>query len=91
MGRAKTDDQGNFTIPASVIDYHLRVETPDGHAANTTVSAAELPMTHINQPDQGLRFRDLLGGIGYILGLAGIAAYAKSRQRKPMLPSQNQH
>ena len=92
LGRAKTDDQGNFAIPASVIDYHLTVETADGHAASATVSAAELPMTHQNdQAEQGLRVRDMLGGIGYILGLAGIATYIKSRQRKWTLPTQDQH
>jgi nickel transport protein len=36
----------------------------------------------IDQSEQRLRLRDILGGIGYILGLAGIAAYMKSRQKK---------
>jgi len=32
--------------------------------------------------DERLRFRDILGGIGFILGLAGVAFYMKARQRR---------
>jgi nickel transport protein len=32
--------------------------------------------------DQGPRLRDILGGIGYILGLAGIVVYFKSKKRE---------
>jgi nickel transport protein len=36
----------------------------------------------IDKSDQQMRFRDILGGIGYILGLTGIAMYMKSRRTK---------
>lgn len=31
--------------------------------------------------DERLRFRDILGGVGFILGLAGVAFYMKARRR----------
>jgi nickel transport protein len=36
----------------------------------------------VDQLEQQLRFRDVLGGIGYILGLAGLGFYFKTRQTK---------
>ncbi len=36
----------------------------------------------IDKSDERLRFRDMLGGIGFILGLAGVAFYRKARQNK---------
>ena len=35
----------------------------------------------IRESDERLRFRDILGGIGFILGLAGVAFYMKARRR----------
>jgi nickel transport protein len=34
------------------------------------------------ESDERLRFRDILGGIGFILGLAGVAFYMKARGKK---------
>jgi nickel transport protein len=133
LGRTKTDDQGNFTLPARVkVDYHLTAEAP-GHSDTRVIHAADLPDSlpadspssaeaprpaaaetaphdvaailaggpisidaqiealqkqiellrlQIDKSEQRLRFRDVLGGIGYILGIAGIALYVKSRQNK---------
>ena len=36
----------------------------------------------IFESDQRLRFRDFLGGIGFILGLAGVAFYMKARGKR---------
>jgi nickel transport protein len=36
----------------------------------------------IEKSDEQFRFRDFLGGIGYILGLAGVAFYMKARRRR---------
>ena len=36
----------------------------------------------IFESDERLRFRDILGGIGFILGLAGVAFYMKARGRR---------
>ena len=44
LARTKTDDQGNFSFPATAkTDYELTAETPDGHSASYAMSAAELP------------------------------------------------
>jgi len=45
----------------------------------------------IDQSEQRLRLHDLLGGIGYILGLAGVALYLRSRSTRPMPTSHSQN
>src|SRR2546427_119073 len=41
LGRTKTDDEGNFTLPARLkVDYHLTAETADGHASKPFVVSA---------------------------------------------------
>jgi nickel transport protein len=173
LDRTKTDDQGNFTLPAQVrTDYHLTAITADGHTASYVVSAAELPgnlptdstapakqrqpstaespptnaaagsqdqptsvasqpakqrqpstaetapgdavagpqdeptsvaaqleslqrqieamRVQIDQSEHRLRLHDLLGGIGYILGLAGLGFYLKTRPRNPTPTTRNQ-
>jgi nickel transport protein len=133
LARTKTDEQGNFSFPAtSKTDYQITAETSDGHAASFTLSAAELPNSlpsnasdttseyrevikptvehgaagngtspsplsdqinglerqiqalrdQVDRSEQKLRLRDILGGVGYILGLAGIALLVKSRRTK---------
>ena len=42
----------------------------------------QLLRRQISESDERLRFRDILGGIGFILGLAGVAFYMKARQRR---------
>ena len=36
----------------------------------------------VHESDERLRLRDILGGIGFILGLAGVALYMKARRRR---------
>ena len=136
LGRTMTDGEGKFTFMVREhVDYYLVVETPDGHGAQCTVHASELPdnlpagaskagsgsqiassakdhasvsattaalenepttvaaqlvelrkqiqelRRQIFESDERLRFRDILGGIGFILGLAGVAFYMKARRR----------
>jgi nickel transport protein len=45
----------------------------------------------IDQTEQRIRFRDIVGGIGYILGLAGVGFYLKARQREVTRITRNQH
>ncbi len=45
----------------------------------------------IDQSAQQTRLRDFLGGIGYILGLAGLGFYFKARPRIPMPTSPKKH
>jgi len=132
LARTTTDDQGEFTLTAEFrCDHRLVVETPDGHGAEFTLRAGQLPAdlpprdeaagpphpqdehphAHIehshhppsSEPSEELRalradvaalqeqltryenrtrLRDVLGGIGYILGLAGIAFYFLGVRRK---------
>jgi nickel transport protein len=131
IGRTTTDQEGNFTLPASLhCDYRLVVDAHDGHGAEFTVHAAELPgdppaggqgpadqtgaaslvprpsplapaggqglageidalrrqvvqlRQQTDESEQRLRFRDVLGGIGYILGLAGVACYVLAAKRR---------
>lgn len=132
LGRTKTDDNGEFEIPAKVkVDYQLTAETPDHASIPVIVAAAELPdglpgastvrspkprdsggnastpaaepksdshpvsveidalrtqvellRRQVDLSEQQLRFRDILGGIGYILGLAGIGLYFKTQHKK---------
>ena len=115
--RTKTDDQGKFKLEVRFrCDHRLLVDTNDGHGAEYTLLAKNLPAdlpprdpsivspdtarTHtesdrershdsallaeihadvdalqeqLNEYEHRLRFRDILGGIGFIVGLAGAA------------------
>ncbi|MGD0383857.1 MAG: hypothetical protein ABSA77_10065 [Thermoguttaceae bacterium] len=117
IGRTKTDEQGKFKLEVRFhCDYRLLVDTNDGHGAEYTISAKNLPAdlpprdpsivspdtarthtesdrehTHdsallaeihadvdalqeqLNEYEHRIRFRDILGGIGFIVGLAGAA------------------
>ena len=134
LGSAITDENGEFSFTATAkADHVFKVETPDGHAASCTVSAAELPDTLPSSDEaagpetaasaaagQGHRapaeadsspaplasqvellrkqvtalrrqlddfqerrsFQDILGGIGYIIGIAGVAFYVMARRER---------
>ena len=131
LGRTKTDQEGKFALDIRErSDTKIVAVAEDGHGAEFTVHAAELPedlpaaapsagptagppgppAAHpAGQPslpgqdlpgeiqalraqvvelrgqvydyEQRLRFRDVLGGLGYILGLAGVACYLLSLKR----------
>ena len=125
LGETRTDEDGRFAFePVVKVDHLIILKTADGHRAEFTVSAEELPdalpvagalvaigdtdvderspaasedlerrvaqaVTRAIRPLRGQidrlerrnRLRDILGGIGYIFGLAGLALYFKYRQR----------
>jgi len=69
---------------------------PQGHTASPTLSAREIrqiveqavdkkigPLKRIllENQDKGPSLRDIMGGIGYLIGLAGIVAYCKARKK----------
>ena len=142
LGEAVTDAEGRFTFEATVrVDHTLVIDTGDGHRAEFTVPAAELPASlpdpeaagsdaagpeaarsgaaHAAEPpgtmpaaavdgqalqdlvdaavarqvaplrqelaqyQASLRYSDILGGIGYIFGIAGVAFYLLARRRRP--------
>ena len=140
IGKTTTDQEGKFTMEAKFRCGHkLVVRTPDGHGAEFTLAADQLPKdlpprgeiadstgkppseeatvatTPADQPPATIdsrqwesvrdeiarlrnsvneyrkeirqyreqtRFRDVIGGIGWILGLAGIAFYFLGLRRK---------
>ena len=140
IGKTTTDQEGKFTMEAKFrCDHKLVVRTPDGHGAQFTLAADQLPKDlpprgeiaditeepppeeaaaakaaadqppvtidagqlesvreeiarlrssvneyrkEIRQYQEQTRVRDVIGGIGWILGLAGIAFYFLSLRRK---------
>jgi len=143
LGRVRTDQRGEFILPATVrCDYRLVVDTGDGHGGEYTLRAAELPASvgqvsnlpvnpaspapspappheaknaastpslpspvssaesletfqldelqrqlealreQVDAHDQQVRIRDILGGIGYILGVTGVAYYVLAMKRQ---------
>lgn len=127
LGRATTDDDGNFTMQATNRgDYRLTINSGDGHAAEFAIHATELPeslpgtvKTDESRLAQALvpaasaedpvlaelkaltaqvgllreelaklqdqtRFRDLLGGIGFIAGISGAVFYVVALRRRPL-------
>jgi nickel transport protein len=117
IGRTKTDDQGKFSLETRFrCDHRLLVDANDGHGAEYTILAKNLPadlpphgpavasldsahadsesdlehshdstllkeihadvdalQDQLDQYEHRIRFRDILGGIGFIVGLAGAA------------------
>ena len=47
----------------------------------------DLLRQQVYDSEERLRFRDILGGIGFILGLAGVAFYLKARRRRSGFPA----
>jgi len=114
LGETRTDSDGRFRFqPVSRTDHRIVLNAGEGHRAEYTVSADEIPETptqsvqQTSQPvstdvervvadavareigplrkqlyrwEQRVRLRDILGGVGYIFGLAGLALYLKSRK-----------
>lgn len=129
LGETVTDDNGEFRFTAkSRIDHRIVIDAGEGHGAEFTVKAEELPETltppstavitaaaarnsaelaptgvspdalqamiteavakqirplreQLDAYEDRVRWRDVLGGIGYIFGLAGTAFYLLGRRR----------
>ncbi|MEZ7767646.1 carboxypeptidase regulatory-like domain-containing protein [Haemophilus parahaemolyticus] len=90
----KTDREGRFSLPFTQDGtFSVIIEGMEGHRAETTVQkmAASSPMSNtelqllreeIAQLKDKIYWRDILGGIGYILGIFGIVALLKTRKGK---------
>ena len=85
-----TDENGEYRLKAAGPgDYRLLAQTEDGHPAEASVhvttpagdrlEALEEKIVQLQNQlsgyEQKTRLRDVLGGIGYIVGVAGIAFY----------------
>ena len=107
---ATTDQQGRFAFELTAhCDYRLVVDAGEGHVAEYTVLADELPggLPNLGPPDESLRkqidaidrqikalrrdlheyrnqrqWQDVLGAVGYILGIMGLAFYFLGVRRK---------
>jgi nickel transport protein len=83
---------------ASVKQSDPRDAASNGHASSSLYDQVDALRKQIqalriqfDQSEQRTRVRDVLGGIGYILGLAGLGFYFKARQRKSMPASSKVH
>jgi nickel transport protein len=86
-----TNDATSASTPAEPADDVRPRDTVGALGEDSTASNASTEVLQqqierlrdqIDQLEHRLQFRDILGGIGYILGLAGIAMYMKSRRTR---------
>ena len=121
LGETRTDERGAFRfVPGARVDHRIVVDTGDGHRAEFTIKAEDLPASLPQHPDASgpharhdedegehdlderiaeavarqlrplrrqidhlehrIGLRDVLGGLGYIFGLAGVAFYFRRRR-----------
>ena len=89
----KTDREGRFSLPFTQDGtFNVIIEGMEGHRAETTVQKMaatsmsntdlQLLREEIAQLKDKIYWRDILGGIGYILGIFGIVALLKTRKGK---------
>lgn len=89
-----TDQQGYFTydIPTKSPSLNIIVEGEEGHKATievnnsafTSLEQNELFILRqdINQLSHKLYWRDVIGGVGYILGIVGLWALWQSKKQR---------
>ncbi|WP_018652132.1 hypothetical protein [Actinobacillus capsulatus] len=93
IATAKTDVYGSFSIPISGDgSFKVVVEGAEGHRAEgiadnvikRTLGQAEFEVLRedIQKLKHKIYLHDLVGGIGYILGLFGIVTLLKARKEK---------
>ncbi|NMG65080.1 carboxypeptidase regulatory-like domain-containing protein [Azoarcus indigens] len=97
LAEGTTGADGRFRLPVPPGGpYWAVVEGEEGHRAETlavqlpaaaggngeaTAEALRLVREDIARLEQQIRLRDIIGGIGYIVGIAGIAAWFAARRR----------
>lgn len=100
--KTRTDKQGNFSVEVLPYDSYLVVlDQGGGHRTETMVQGATPGSSsvtdvqivelrrEIHELKNSIRLRDILGGIGYILGLVGIAMYFKAKERRSQYKNQS--
>lgn len=93
--KTRTNQKGKFIIDVSPHDtYLVTVDADGGHRTETKVvgtskgasSASNVQIEElrreIHELKNSIRLRDILGGLGYILGIVGIAMYFKAKERR---------
>ncbi len=68
--------------PAATTDPEKDLATIESQLVELTTQF-KLLRRQVADSDEGLRLRDFLGGVGFILGLFGVAFYMKARRRQP--------
>ena len=94
LGRGVTDTEGAFALPVSGTGaVTVTVDTGEGHVGAATVTLAGAGGDgavlaaigrlegRIAEMEARLRFTDMLSGVFLILGLAGMALWAKGRRK----------
>lgn len=86
----KTDKEGRFVLPLTQEGtFTVIVEGMEGHRAEaqvqkivpqTNTADIQLLREEIEQLKNKIYLRDVIGGIGYILGLFGVVALLKARK-----------
>lgn len=90
LAEGKTDAEGRFSFPVTTPGLlRVMVEGEEGHRAQALVSrlpeagAGNLPVQLLREDiarlEQRLWWRDVIGGIGYLLGILGIWALWRGR------------
>lgn len=90
LAEGKTDAEGRFSFPVTAEGLlRVMVEGEEGHRAQALVSrlpeasADNLPVQLLREDiarlEQRLWWRDVIGGIGYLLGILGIWALWRGR------------
>jgi hypothetical protein len=84
--KGTTNEKGEFSfkIPKKT-DLKIVLLAGEGHRGEWTLSLAEIEMPAAEKapvPEKGPGAKEILIGIGCILGLAGIAAYIRNRKKK---------
>lgn len=90
LAESKTDAEGRFSFPVTAEGLlRVMVEGEEGHRAQALVSrlpeasADNLPVQLLREDiarlEQRLWWRDVIGGIGYLLGILGIWALWRGR------------
>jgi nickel transport protein len=83
--------------PALAHQIHVFAAVDADDTAAATLDSRGLEAVHaqlvelrkqLNQHEQSLRLRDILGGIGYIVGIAGVAFYFLGIRRKRLKSSE---
>ncbi|OOH88813.1 hypothetical protein BMT54_08300 [Pasteurellaceae bacterium 15-036681] len=89
----KTDAEGRFNLPLNQEGtFNVVIEGMEGHRAETQVTkrissqhnSADLQLLReeIEQLKNKIYLRDVLGGIGYILGIFGIVSLLRNKKEK---------
>ncbi|WP_114648939.1 carboxypeptidase regulatory-like domain-containing protein [Pseudothauera hydrothermalis] len=92
LAQGVSGDDGRFRIGVPErAAYHVAVEGEEGHRAEVNVArlacgaldgeALRLLREDLSRLEHRIQLRDVLGGLGYIVGLFGLAAWFMARRR----------